>query len=59
MTDFSSSVVFILIGVAVWGGEVHNSDALDIGYSFALSIVGGLFILIGGILAFMGGNQKY
>ncbi|XP_059164758.1 epithelial membrane protein 1-like [Physella acuta] len=45
------SFVFILIGIIVWGAEVHASNSnFKIGYSFILSIVGGVLIAIGGIM---------
>ncbi|XP_059152364.1 epithelial membrane protein 1-like [Physella acuta] len=46
------SFVFILIGIIVWGAKVHEpaSAVANIGYSFILSIIGGILIAVGGIM---------
>ncbi|CAL1546898.1 unnamed protein product [Lymnaea stagnalis] len=52
-----ASFVFILIAIIVWGAKVHadylEKLTLKIGYSFILSIIGGILIGVGGVLAFI------
>ncbi|XP_059164757.1 uncharacterized protein LOC131947531 [Physella acuta] len=43
------SFVFILIGVIIWGAKLNN-HLMKIGYSFILSIIGGILIATGGII---------
>jgi len=51
--------VLILLGCIIWGASVHDdlNDSFDIGYSFALSLVGGMLFGAGGVLAFCGGRD--
>ncbi|XP_012946217.1 uncharacterized protein LOC106013907 [Aplysia californica] len=53
------SFFFILLGVIIWGAAIHadNSSLLDIGYSFILSIVGGILVAVGGIIGYIGGRD--
>lgn len=51
------SVLFILSGIVVWVADVitktinrARSYEMSIGYSFFLSIIGGIVILVGGIM---------
>ncbi|CAL1539312.1 unnamed protein product [Lymnaea stagnalis] len=63
-----ASFLCILIAISVWGVRVHNKSiyplaldtTFDIGYSFILSIIGGILIQVGGVLAFLGnkGNSQ-
>ncbi|XP_005112974.1 uncharacterized protein LOC101863642 [Aplysia californica] len=52
------SFFFILLGVIIWGAAIHDdiSKAFDIGYSFILSIVGGVLVVVGGLMVFIGGR---
>uniref|UniRef100_A0A0B6Z6T9 Claudin n=1 Tax=Arion vulgaris TaxID=1028688 RepID=A0A0B6Z6T9_9EUPU len=54
MITSACTLIFIIISVVVWSAAVHKSGTVTHGYSFALSIVGGLLIAGGGILVFLG-----
>ncbi|BFZ22040.1 hypothetical protein BsWGS_25079 [Bradybaena similaris] len=57
----SSSIValiFILICVIVWAAKIYNSRFTSLGYSFILSIIGGVLTAFGGVLAYAGTNQN-
>ncbi|XP_059169310.1 uncharacterized protein LOC131951057 [Physella acuta] len=60
-----ASFVFILIGIIVWGADLNYDQtettntndktitrSSKLGYSFGLSITGGILILIGGLMYF-------
>ena len=54
---FYRPVLFILIGDIVWAASSHyDEDWQDLGYSFALSVVGSILILAGGAISFVGGR---
>ncbi|CAL1539310.1 unnamed protein product [Lymnaea stagnalis] len=47
-----ASFVFIMICISVWSAKVNSefvSLIFDIGYSFILSTIGGIFICVGGV----------
>ncbi|CAL1545266.1 unnamed protein product [Lymnaea stagnalis] len=51
-----ASLACILIAIIVWGADVHQpmrSFGYEIGFSFILSIVGGVLIAVGGGLSFL------
>jgi len=49
--------LFILIGDIVWAAsKYYDEDVQDLGYSFALSVVGSILILAGGAISFVGGR---
>ncbi|CAG5119193.1 unnamed protein product [Candidula unifasciata] len=48
------AALFILICLIVWGATIYDSRIGHTGYSLLLSIIGGLFIVIGGGLVFVG-----
>ncbi|CAL1539309.1 unnamed protein product [Lymnaea stagnalis] len=54
-----AAFICILIAIVVWGAKVHAEylSFLDIGYSFILSIIGGILIVVGGVLAYIGNKR--
>ncbi|BFZ22041.1 hypothetical protein BsWGS_25080 [Bradybaena similaris] len=54
----SFALIFILICVVVWGVKIYDSKLTSLGYSFALSIVGGVLTAIGGVVAYVGAKQS-
>ncbi|CAL1539313.1 unnamed protein product [Lymnaea stagnalis] len=54
-----AAFICILIAIIVWGAKVHADylSKLDIGYSFILSIIGGIMIVVGGLLGLIGNER--
>ncbi|CAG5119194.1 unnamed protein product [Candidula unifasciata] len=51
------ALVCNFIAVVIWGVGIHNPDVQTIGYSFVFCITGGILMAIGGVMAFVGGQN--
>ncbi|CAG5119192.1 unnamed protein product [Candidula unifasciata] len=51
------ALISILVCVIVWGAAVHPGGIVKIGYSFALSIAGGIIHSLGGDIIFIMSRQ--
>ncbi|BFZ22038.1 hypothetical protein BsWGS_25077 [Bradybaena similaris] len=52
------ALIFILICVIVWAAKIYDSRLTSLGYSFILSIIGGVLTAFGGVLAYVGAKQS-